>query len=306
MFARKSTEVLAQSPFAATPVDFDVPAGACDCHTHVFGDPEQFPFFGGRTYTPPAATPRELRALHVALGIDRVVIVQPSVYGTDDACTLDGARQLVANARAVVVIDDETSDAELDEMDAMGARGIRLNLATIGQTDPVAARARFARAVERVEPRGWHIQIFTELSVIEAVSDDVRAAQVPVVFDHFGGAQAARGFAQPGFDVLVDLVREGSAYVKLSAAYRSSDQAPDYVDIAPLAQALVGANPERVVWGTDWPHPGPRPPDRPLNVITQPFDIDNGVMLNEFAAWVPDAATRRTILVDNPARLYDF
>jgi len=297
---------LARSRFAATPVRFSVPHGACDCHTHVFGDPQRYPFFAGRTYTPPPATVSELEGLHAALGIDRVVIVQPSVYGTDNACTLDAARQLGPRARAVAVIDDGTSDAELDEMHVQGARGIRLNLATAGQTDPVVARALFERAAERLEPRGWHIQIYTQLSVIEGLADMVRSAPVPVVFDHFGAASATLGVRQPGFDALLDMVREGSAHVKISAAYRISDQVPGYADVAPLAQALVRANPDRIVWGTDWPHPGPRPPDRPLSVITQPYAIDNGRMLSLLETWVPEPDVRQRILVDTPARLYDF
>lgn len=295
-----------RSPFAATPVRFPVPEGACDCHTHVFGDPRRFPFFDGRTYTPPPASAAELRALHDTLGIERVVIVQPSVYGTDNACTLDGVARLGSRARAVVVIDDDTSEAELDDMHGIGARGIRLNLATFGQTDPAVARARFEGAVERLESRGWHIQIYTQLSVIEGLADLVRRAPVPVVFDHFGGARAALGVDQPGFDALTDLVRTGDAHVKISAAYRVSERAPDYDDVTPLARALVGANPRRIVWGTDWPHPGPRPDDRPLSVITQPYGIDNGRMLNLLESWVPDPDVRRTILTDTPARLYDF
>jgi len=296
----------ARSRFAPTPVRFSLPEGACDCHTHVFGDPLRFPLFEGRTYTPPPATVSELEELHAALGIARVVIVQPSVYGTDNACTLDAVRQLGSRARAVVVIDDGTSDADLDDMHARGARGIRLNLATAGQTDPEVARGLFERAAERLEPRGWHIQMYTQLSVIEALAETVRQAPVPVVFDHFGGARAAPGSRQPGFAALVELVREGSAHVKISAAYRISDQGPDYGDAAPLAEALVRANPDGIVWGTDWPHPGPRPPDRPLSVITEPYAIDNGRMLNLLETWVPDPNARQRILVDTPARLYGF
>jgi predicted TIM-barrel fold metal-dependent hydrolase len=132
-------------------------------------------------------------------------------------------------------------------------------------------------------------------------------SSVPVVFDHFGGTNAALGLNQPGFEDLVTLVRSGKAYVKISGAYRASTQAPDYPDVVPFAKALIAANPDRVLWGSDWPHPGTAPPaDRPLTEITPLLPIDDGRLLNQLAVWAPDAAVRRKILVDNPARLYQF
>src|SRR4051795_1371719 len=239
----------------ATPVNFDVPAGACDCHTHIHGDPAKFPFFSGRVYTPEPASPEEMSALHKALHIDRVVIVTPSVYGTHNSATLFGMKARGASARGVAVIDDKTPESELDAMNQAGFRGIRLNLATGGVNDPSVGRPRFQAAVERVKGRNWHVQLFTSLSMISAIKDLVAASPVPVVFDHFGGAQAELGLEQPGFSDLVELVKSGKAYVKISGAYRASKLAPDYSDCVPLAQALISANNDRVVWGTDWPHP---------------------------------------------------
>src|SRR3954453_18614354 len=195
----------------STPVRFAVPAGACDCHTHVFGDPTRFPYAAARTYTPERASIDEMRALHRALHMDRVVIVQPSVYGTDNACTLDAIRQLGAAARGVAVIDERTPPAALAEMHRHGIRGIRINLATAGQTDPGVARARFDSAIEQVRSLNWHVQIYTQLSVIAAMTERVLAAPVPVVFDHFGGARAALGIRQRGFGELVELVKSGHA-----------------------------------------------------------------------------------------------
>ena len=217
---RRTRRVPAGASQPATPVTFSVPPGACDCHTHVFGDPRRFPFTPARTYTPESASVDEMRKLHRALHTTRVVIVQPSVYGTDNACTLDAIRQLGADARGIAVIDEQTTDAALDEMDRAGIRGIRINLATTGQTDPDLGRRRFEAAVTRIRNRKWHIQMYTQLSVIAAMRKDIAASPVPVVFDHFGGAQAAAGTAQAGFDVLLDLVRTGQAYVKVSAPYR--------------------------------------------------------------------------------------
>src|SRR5438552_5466654 len=143
----------------ATPVNFDVPAGACDCHTHIHGDPARFPFFAGRTYTPEMALPEEMAALHKALHMQRVVIVTPSVYGTDNAATLYGMQARGADARGVAVIDGQTPGGALDAMGQTGVRGIRLNLATAGITDPAVARQRFQAAVARMQRRQWHVQL---------------------------------------------------------------------------------------------------------------------------------------------------
>ncbi|HYM23095.1 MAG TPA: amidohydrolase family protein [Vicinamibacterales bacterium] len=291
----------------ATRVNFSVPRGACDCHTHVFGDPRAFPFAAGRTYTPELASVAELRALHRALHMDRVVVVQPSVYGSDNTCTMDAVRQLGDRARGVGVIDDATTDGTLDSMHRGGIRGIRLNLETFGQTDPDAARTRLREAIARISGRGWHVQVYTRLSIIEALGDDIRQSSVPIVVDHFGSADASMGIAQPGFQTLVGLVQSGRVYVKISGAYRCSVNGPDYADVAPFARALVSANPDRVVWGTDWPHPdSSRVAGRTATDMAPLLPIDDGRLLNQLAVWVPDAATRRRILVDNPRRLYAF
>jgi predicted TIM-barrel fold metal-dependent hydrolase len=298
---------LATAAQPSTPVNFDVPAGACDCHTHIHGDPEKFPFFAGRVYTPEPASPEEMAALHRALHIERVVIVTPSVYGTDNSATLFGMKARGATARGVAVIDDKTPDRELDNMNQAGIRGIRLNLATGGVNDPSAGRPRFQAAVERVKNRNWHVQLFTSLTMLSAIKDLVAASPVPVVFDHFGGAQAALGPEQPGFADLLELVRTGTAYAKISGAYRASKLAPDYPDAAPLARALIAANADRIVWGTDWPHPNSvTPPGKQPTDVTPLLQIDDGRLLNQLPVWAPDAAIRKKILVDNPARLYGF
>ena len=192
-------------------------------------------------------------------------------------------------------------------MHRAGVRGIRINLETFGQADPSAARQRFQAALQRVKGRGWHIQIYTRLSVVEALQNDIAASPVPVVIDHFGLAQAVQGTGQPGFSALVQLVREGKAYVKVSGAYRVSTQKPDYADAAPLATALIQANAQRIVWGTDWPHPIGLPlPGKTATDLAPVLQIDDGRLLNQLPVWAPDAGVRKTILVDNPARLYGF
>jgi predicted TIM-barrel fold metal-dependent hydrolase len=236
-----------------------------------------------------------------------VVIVTPSVYGADNSATLFGMKARGATARGVAVIDEKTQDSDLDAMNEAGIRGIRLNLATGGVSDPAIGRPRFQAAVERVQNRNWHLQLFTNLAVISAIKDLVAASPVPVVFDHFGGALGELGTDQPGFTDLLELVRSGKAYVKISGAYRASNLAPDYPDAAPLARALIAANSDRIVWGTDWPHPNSvTPPGNQPTDVTPLIQIDDGRLLNQLPVWAPDAAIRKKILVDNPARLYGF
>ena len=301
--ARRSLQAKASQP--ATPVNFAVPARACDCHTHLIGDPRKFPFWSGRTYTPELALPEEMAALHRALHIERVVIVTPSVYGTDNSATLYGMKARGPSARGVAVIDEKTPARDLEAMDRAGVRGIRLNLSTAGENDPAAARRRFQSAGKLLLRPGWHIQIFTNLTVIAAIKPMVLDSPVPVVFDHFGGLQATLGLHQPGFSDLVDLLGSGKAYVKISGAYRCSTQLPDYADMAPFARALIAANADRILWGTDWPHPDTAA-GRPPSELTHLLPIDDGRLLNQLALWTPDPGVRSKILADNPARLYAF
>jgi len=299
--------MFAKASQPATPVNFAIPAHACDCHTHIVGSPDRFPFSPSRTYTPETALPEEMSALHRALGIERVVIVTPSVYGTDNSATLYGMKARGANARGIAVIDEKTPERDLDAMGQAGVRGIRLNLATAGPVDAAVGRQRFQEAAGRLRRRGWHIQVYAGLAVVSGLKDLVLDSPVSVVFDHFGGARAALGLDQPGFADLLELVRRGKAYVKLSGAYRASTLAPDYPDAAPFAKALIAANADRIVWGTDWPHPATTTPaDRRPTDVTPMLQIDDGRLLNQLAVWAPDAAIRKKILADNPARLYGF
>ncbi len=308
MFFGKSEEASAKASQPSTPVQFQVPAGACDCHVHTF-DPRHFPYAATRPYTPEPVSVDELRALHRALKIDRVVVVQTTVYGVDNAGMLDAMKQLGPRSRGIALNDEKTPASALADMDKAGVRGIRLNLETAGQTDPALGRRRFQAAVDRVKDGKWggkwHIQIYTRLSVIEGMKDLLAASPVPVVFDHFGGVEAALGTSQPGFDTFLGLLRAGKIYVKISAPYRSSKLA-DYSDVAPVAKAFISANPRRILWGSDWPHPGTPVLGRPLSEITPFFRIDDGRVLNLLPTWAPDAGLRKTILVENPAELYGF
>ena len=305
----KARVLSAKASQPSTKINFDVPSGACDCHVHIF-DPQQFPFVAGRGYTPEVALIDELLSVHKVLHMDHVVVVQPSVYGTDNRCTVDAIRKLGGRARGVAVIDEKTTDSALDEMNRAGVRGIRLNFNQAGVADPAAARQRVQSAIQRVKPLNWHIQINTVPAMIDALASDLSDSSVPIVFDHFGGAleQAGEGTRQKGFAAIVNLVHTGKAYVKISAA---ADQTPDHgahlEEVAPLARALVSANPQRILWGTNWPHPDAAPRSGRKNTDLAPLQqTDDGRILNLLPGWVPDAATRHMILVENPAKLYGF
>lgn len=289
-----------------TAINFEMPVGACDCHVHIFGDPVKFPFAPGRTYTPKTALPEELGVLHKALHLQRVVIVSPSVYGADNSVTLYGMRARGANARGVAVIGEKTTETELAALERAGVRGIRLNFAINGISDPAVIRQRLQAAAERVKKFNLHIQILTNLPNIAAIKDVIATSPVPIVIDHFGGARAELGPSQPGFAEMVSLVESGKAYVKISGAYRASTLSPDYADVAPLAKMLIAANPNRIVWGSDWPHTNSAPPGGKPTDVTPFLPIDDGRLLNQLLVWAPDPAIRKKILVDNPVHLYGF
>lgn len=290
-----------------SPVRARIPPGACDCHVHVFGPVDHFPYDPGRAYTPADASIDELLALHAHLGIERVVVVHPSPYGADNRIGMDALERLgQTRARAVAVINARTTDAELKRMHDGGTRGARANLSTAGIGDPDAAWRILDETARRIAPLGWHLQTFTSLAVIDALGAKLMSLPVPLVIDHFGGLRAERGLDQPGFAMLRRLVGSGRAYVKLSAAYRCS-LLPGGDDLAPFARALLADNPERCVWGSDWPHPGGAKRTGPSRDEIEPFQpIDDGAALDRLASWCGDEEMLRRVLIDNPARLYDF
>ncbi|GGF39741.1 hydrolase [Aliidongia dinghuensis] len=286
---------------------FEVPAGATDTHVHVFGPAEHFPFAADRSYTPGAAAVADLERLQALLRLDRVVLVQPSPYGTDNRCLLAALSELGARARAVAVVDPIASDEELQHLRAAGVRGVRLNLESAGQHDPAVALDGVRRLAARIAPLGWHLQTYTTLPVIAALEAELSTLPVPLVIDHFGRATAARGIEQPGFAALLALVGAGRAYVKLSAPCRIS-AASDYADVADIAQALIRANPDRMLWATDWPHTARRRNPNALLAAIEPFEPeDDGRALNRLNEWTAgDRDLMHRILVRNPARLYGF
>jgi predicted TIM-barrel fold metal-dependent hydrolase len=220
---------------------------------------------------------------------------------------LEAMRRLEPRARGVGVIGEAMEPSAILALDHAGVRGARINLEVAHQRDPAAAARRLGKVAERIPPR-WHIQIYTALSVIAALKEEIAGLSVAAVIDHFGLARAEEELGQPGFEDLLALMRSGKAYVKLSAPYLVSKRSPDYDDVAPIARALVKASPDRVLWGSNWPHTGGanRRPDQEPSAA-EPFrSEDDRRNMGLLANWVPDAAVRKAILVDNPARVYGF
>lgn len=285
-----------------------IPGGAVDCHVHVF-DGARFPFAATRSYTPGQATVADLRSMMVTLGMERTVLVQPSVYGTDNRCLLDAVRQLGPDvARGIAVVDPAVvTDAELDALSAAGVVGLRINLAVRAEDRGAAAIDAVARLTSRIAGTGLLMQIFAGMPLLEALEPILTEMPIPVVLDHFAGARAAAGSGQPGFAALMRLLGDGKVWVKLSAPYRASDQAPAYADLQPMVEAMVSANPDRLLWASDWPHTGggDRGDRNPAGI--EPFRaVDSARFLQELTAWVPDPAIRQKVLVGNAAAVFRF
>lgn len=284
--------------------------GATDCHAHVFGPYARFPLPADRLYTPPEASLDELRAVHGLLGVERVVIVAASPYGTENAALLAALRAAGECARGVVAVDPgAVGDDALQAMHAAGVRGARVNLASVGASDPDAAAAAVRATAERVAPLRWHVDLHAGLDVVAALRDAIAAVPVPIVVDHFGLADPELGPEQPGFASLCELAAAGRAYVKLSAPERLGAGDPEHPGVAVLARALLDAAPDRVLWATDWPHTGGGPHGGgghdPAEV--EPFRIvDDARTRERLREWTRDEAELRRVLVDNPARLYGF
>jgi predicted TIM-barrel fold metal-dependent hydrolase len=266
------------------------PALSCDCHFHIFGPFDRFPMDAGRSYTSPPALVPDYLAMAETVGLQRMVVVQASIYGTDNAVTLDAVAQFgLHRARGVAVIDDSFDDAALRRMHEQGIRGVRFNMVSGNGTpdDQLEALAR------RVAPLGWHIQIYADGPKLLAIGGLLARMPVEVVIDHCGGVKAGLGVQHEQFQALLRLLDSGRAWIK-TCHYRASSTGAPFADVEANVKALVAAAPDRCVWGTDWPHPQMDPAP------------EAGLLLDRFFAWVPDAAVRQKVLVDNPARLYGF
>lgn len=276
-------------PHPRTP-RIQVPAGATDTHFHLFGPAARYPLVADREYTPPLITPADARRLFDTLGIQRAVVIQPSVYGHDNRAQLEGARDVGIPFRAVVVAPVEASDQELATLHDQGARGLRFILAHPGGL-PLD---QLERAAERIRDMGWHIQFLAKAAQLVDLAPRIERLACPAIIDHIGMIRPAEGMQQPAFQAVLRLMHRGH-WVKLSGAYRLSQEGPPYRDLVPYVRALVAARPDRIVWASDWPHA--------FLKGRMPNTTD---LLDLLSEWIPDEATRHRILADNPCALYGF
>ncbi len=281
-----------------------LPEGACDCHVHVIGPQDAYPMLPGRRYTPGPAGVQALHGHLPRLGLSRAVIVQPSVYGVDNRLLEESLAQPRGAVRGVAVQGPEVDDGELARLHATGVRGVRVNLESAGASDPDALARLLSAWAGRVRGQGWHLQVYASCRALAAAAPRVRKLGVPLVFDHFAMTPAQTAPDDHELRAILDLVREGAAYVKLSAPYRIGGPG-DADAVTALARTFAAANPDRLLWASDWPHTNRAPGAAPHEV--SPYrDVPPGRLLEEIAAWLPDAALRRRVLADNPARLYGF
>jgi len=265
------------------------PANATDCHHHIYE--AKYPVDPKATLRPADALVEDYRALQKRLGTTRNVIVQPSTYGIDNRCTLDALVAMGPNARAVVVVNDTVTDAELQRMHGLGARGIRFNLAQAGATTPEMIRP----LSERVNALGWHIQINAPAAKIMEIMPILEQVPTAIVFDHLAHIPEPDGVNSPLYAKVLALIEKGRTWVKLSGAYADTRVGPPtYADSSAVARAYAKAAPERCVWGSDWPHPTEK--DKP----------DDAVLFDLLLDWVPEEKARNRVLVENPAALYAF
>jgi len=296
------TAATPQAPLCAGP-DFAprkpklvLPAGATDTHAHVFGPAARYPYFAGRIYTPPDCLPSAYRHMLDTLGVERAVLVQPSVYGTDNRAMLDALAAAATTMRAVAVVDESIEDEALERLHAAGVRGVRCNVVDVQPQDrgrlPIEQLTRLGRRIKRF---GWHIELLAHADEFPDMDRAFADFPVDLVLGHLGYMPTGKGLDAPGFKAMMRLMRDGRCWVKLTGPYRISASALPYPDVTAFAHALIDASPERVVWGTDWPH-----------VMIKGAMPNDGALADLLADWIPDAATRKRVLVDNPARLYGF
>jgi len=276
---------------------FKFPPLACDCHAHNCGPQAVYKYIPERIYSPPDALLADYQAVLRALGCERAVLVQPSFYGRDNSAMLAAMKAAGPAFRGVAVIGDDVSTRELEALHAAGIRGARLNIVDVREGKGVLPMERIATLAKRIAPFGWHIEFLMHVDEYPDLDRKLDGLPVECAFGHLGYVRTTKGPATPGFQALLRLLRDGRAWVKLTGPYRISPQTMPHADTNAFAHALLEAAPERVVWGTDWPHVMVR--------WTIPMPND-GALADLLDAWIPDAAVRERVLARNPARLYGW
>jgi 2-pyrone-4,6-dicarboxylate lactonase len=280
---------------------FAPPPNSCDTHFHVFGPPEQFPFVSTHEYTPPAAPLEHYLKMIAVIGIERAVVVQPSVHGLDNSATLDAIKNSGGRFRGVARIDDRTPKSELQRLHDGGVRGVRFNL--LDRPRGNVKLDVLDRCVEHIVEFGWSVDLHIDTKSLMAQENRIRSMPIRVVIDHIARIKPPEGLDQPAFQLLLDLMKHKHVWVKVSGADKICNTnvhsyfGLPFVEVIPFARAVIAAAPDRVIWGTDWPHSNNFAPGHTPN---------DGDLVDLLAAFAPDQAVRTKILVDNPAALYDF
>ena len=273
--------------------EFRPPPLACDAHCHIFGPAAKFPYDPKASYHPPDAPFEALQVLHKKLNIERAVIVHASCHGSDMRVTLDGIKRSGGKYRGTAIIDPSYTDKQLEDMHAGGIRGVRFNFVQHlgGRPD----MGFFQRTIERIKPMGWHLILHLDAQDLVEFKELFRRIPVPMVIDHMGRVKAADGLEQEPFRTLIAALRNENTWVKVCGAERVSSKGPPFDDAIPFARALIETAPDRILWGTDWPHPnvGKHMPN-------------DGDLVDLFPRMAPEAELQYKILVENPARLYGF
>jgi len=277
---------------------FQLPPGTVDTHFHIFGPPEVFPWSPPekRVYTPPAAPLAHYHQIMTHLGISRGVVIQPMAHGHDNSVTLDAIARSDGRLMGVAKVDDSFTEKDLDALHEGGIRGVRFNMITeIGGTGNLGL---IDGVVDRIKDRGWSLTIHAKPDGVIANAAWLAAMPVPTIIDHYGRISFGDGIGQPAFQTLLDLVRNHEhIWAKISCIERCSAEGPPYADSPEFAHALVDIAPDRLLWGTDWPH---------SQRYTIGEQCDTGELIDMIPQLIPDAATRHKVLVENPLKLFPF
>jgi 2-pyrone-4,6-dicarboxylate lactonase len=273
-----------------------LPKLACDTHAHILGPIAKYAYSPARVYTPPDCLLNDYQKMLATLGVQRAVLVQPSVYGSDNTVMLEAMKAAGSALRGVAVVENDVSDAKLKMLNAAGVRGVRVNIVDVKDRKPgTLPMAELTALARRISPMGWHMEFLMHCDEFPDMDRTFADFPVDIVLGHLGYMKTSLGVQNAGFQALLRLMQAGKAWVKFTGPYRISSEVLPHADTNALAHALIAANAARVLWGSDWPH-----------VMVKSAMPNDGDLCDLLLAWIPDAVTREQVLVNNPAKLYGF
>lgn len=279
--------------FAPRPPKLVFPSDSCDCHAHIVGPASFHRYASDRIYTPPDCLLEDYRRMLAVLGVERAVLVQPSVYATDNSVMLQALRAAGGSYRGVAVVEPTVDDATLESMHTAGVRGVRVNIVDVKAGKGSLPLKQLQALARRIAPLGWHMEFLMHVDEFDDLDQVLADFPVDLVFGHLGYMRTDKGVANSGFQALLRMLATGRTWVKFTGPYRISNSALPYADVTPLAQALMRAAPDRVLWGSDWPH-----------VMIKGEMPNDGELADLLGDWIPDTVQRQQVMVNNPARLY--